>query len=490
MSLGLSLFLPVAAKIKNLQDYYGRVMNNVQPLPSGVDISNTIKYFSQVLLGVLRDVPQSPLELLRHGGSNESRLALFPNLDYIGLFEALIQTAQIVPLVPSASQWYDLVLCQHVNCPKGRAAEAVQMCQDHSISIFLGGDSPPPLFVCPDCAEFVHSEWPSVLLEDLLFPLQQVSLTCENKVLRFGIMKTVTRVLEDYYRSDFLKVHGENMLLTWLKDEKQACQQWNCRSQQKAAVSTCFSMECASYNGNHPMRYCQQCHNIRHNERRGYNHAFSMNVSSAWSLPTCTQPYCFEAIISLLKEAQLPIEPKNQDTHDRHVRFSHFDIFEQPDPAEVEERRLISRFGIYLLVGLCKPQPDTPIDVLGRLLSMLFQWFHATACLPDDKTTNTLEQLKSDYVQEWLQSVMNLHPNVVKECLLPLPVEYARVGGNWESQITRAEHVKQGLSRLLCLVPYELISLDLWTEIMPFWMEAINTDIPEAEYQDIRVVLT
>ena len=59
-----------------------------------------------------------------------------------------------------------------------------------------------------------------------------------------------------------------------------------------------------------------------------------------------------------------------------------------------------------------------------------------------------------------------------------------------ESQITRAEHVKQGLSRLLCLVPYELISLDLWTEIMPYWMEAINTDIPEAEYQDIRVVLT
>jgi len=38
-------------KISNLKDYYSRMTNAVTPVPSGVDMANTLKYFSQTLLG-------------------------------------------------------------------------------------------------------------------------------------------------------------------------------------------------------------------------------------------------------------------------------------------------------------------------------------------------------------------------------------------------------------------------------------------------------
>lgn len=51
----------------------------------------------------------------------------------------------------------------------------------------------------------------------------------------------------------------------------------------------------------------------------------------------------------------------------------------QCDPTTLEERQLLGRYGVWLLVGLCTPNQDTPNEILGRLLSMLFHWFHVTA---------------------------------------------------------------------------------------------------------------
>jgi len=41
----------VTAKIRNLKDYHSRTINGVLPVASGADIANTLKYFSQTLLG-------------------------------------------------------------------------------------------------------------------------------------------------------------------------------------------------------------------------------------------------------------------------------------------------------------------------------------------------------------------------------------------------------------------------------------------------------
>ena len=49
--------------------------------------------------GVLKDVPEAPLEMLRRPDQDSTRLALYPSLDYTGLYRALVQLFDIVPLL-------------------------------------------------------------------------------------------------------------------------------------------------------------------------------------------------------------------------------------------------------------------------------------------------------------------------------------------------------------------------------------------------------
>ena len=62
-------------------------------------------------------------------------------------------------------------------------------------------------------------------------------------------------------------------------------------------------------------------------------------------------------------------------------------------------------FPTIFLEGLSTPNADTTASTFGHMLSMLFQWFNATAYLPNDKTGNALEKLKSEYLPNWLQKV-------------------------------------------------------------------------------------
>lgn len=50
LDCNLKCFVVVTSKIRNLKDYRSRLINNVQPLPAGNEIENTLKYFSQTLL--------------------------------------------------------------------------------------------------------------------------------------------------------------------------------------------------------------------------------------------------------------------------------------------------------------------------------------------------------------------------------------------------------------------------------------------------------
>ena len=55
----------------------------------------------------------------------------------------------------------------------------------------------------------------------------------------------------------------------------------------------------------------------------------------------------------------------------------------QPEGPSLEERRSLSRYGVWLLVNLCTPDRTTPDQTLARLLAALFNWFEATAYLGD-----------------------------------------------------------------------------------------------------------
>ncbi|XP_076392328.1 UNC-79 domain-containing protein isoform X5 [Megachile rotundata] len=596
-------------KLTSLHDYYQRLLHGSQPVPSGLDMANTVKSCSQMLLSLLKEVREAPYEMIKSQKFDAERMALYPNLDYKQLYNALTQLIDVVPSIHNGLQAFgqallqclacilpfldhDLIdnvpyltassisvlpvdlhqeivnylcfyilpftitrktedgnenaasqsiaavimmifqyssnaahhcqlleclmalkpgvvkdilcvvaygtaparasaakllfyywpsfnpnlfdrravlmkfandltpfVCQRDTCPNAGNAEAGKVCYDHRISITFATDTPPPLYLCIECANEIHREHPNQMFYDILHPMQQVSMICENK---------------------------------------------NCRATDKSAISVCFSTECASYNGNHPIRYCQQCHNIRHNNRRGGDHVYHMALPHISQLDSQSQTYMVQSIVSLLKEAE-PLRFPGGGSGAGGGGGSggtSGGTGGQCDPTTLEERQLLGRYGVWLLVGLCTPNQDTSIEILGRLLSMLFHWFHVTAYSFDGtekslmhlifsvgQAESPLEKLKTEYVCGWLAEVMKTHYEVFISCLLPHPADYVRVGGHWETLASRTSHLKDGLNRLFCLVPYEVITPDVWDYVMPHWMEAMVNDVPEYELHELKMIL-
>lgn len=199
------------------------------------------------------------------------------------------------------------------------------------------------------------------------------------------------------------------------------------------------------------------------------------------------QTYMVEAVISLLREAKpLNLDFGRDSSSDSKGSAGNG----TQDTLTLEDRQLLGRYGIWLLVGRCKPTADTPIEILGRLLSMLFHWFHITAYSYDGQAESTLEKLKLEHVCGWLKDVCDSHYKDFIDCLLPHPPEYSRVGGHWDTLASRTSHLKEGLQRLICLIPYEIINQQIWDTVMPHWMEAVTNDVPEKELPELKIVLS
>lgn len=224
-----------------------------------------------------------------------------------------------------------------------------------------------------------------------------------------------------------------------------------------------------------------------------------------------------------------PHLPGNQQLGNQHQQQQQLLMNQQQQPANqqaatpllhatdnitMEDRNLLGRFGVWLIVGRCVPDDDTPIEILGRLIAMLFHWFHVTAYSYDGNTyihtylhyatfpflgspfllpggdEGSIEKLKTEHVCDWLQRVKETHYQLLLSCLLPHPPEYARVGGHWDTLASRTSHLKDGLQRLFCLVPYEIITPEIWDHIMPHWMDAVVSDVPNKELHELKTVLS
>ncbi len=64
--------------------------------PSGVELANTLKWFANTLLNVLKDVPGQPFLMMRHKENDPERMALYPSLDYKGLYSTLLNFIDLV----------------------------------------------------------------------------------------------------------------------------------------------------------------------------------------------------------------------------------------------------------------------------------------------------------------------------------------------------------------------------------------------------------
>ncbi|ELK01155.1 Protein unc-79 like protein [Pteropus alecto] len=589
------LVTPVASKIRYLQEYHNRVLHNIYPVPSGTDIANTLKYFSQTLLSILSrtgkkenqdasnlTVPMTmclfpvpfPLtpslrpqvssinptvtrsllySVLRDAPSErglqsrDAHLSDYPSLDYQGLYVTLVTLLDLVPLlqhgqhvgssrregVPahvnlSASSmlmiamqytsnpvyhcqlleclmkykqevWKDLLYviaygpsqvkppavqmlfhywpnlkppgaiseyrglqytawnpihCQHIECHNAINKPAVKMCIDPSLSVALG-DKPPPLYLCEECSQRIagdHSEW----LIDVLLPQAEISAICQKK---------------------------------------------NCSSHVRRAVVTCFSAGCCGRHGNRPVRYCKRCHSNHHSNEVGAASETHLYQTSPPPINTrecgAEELVCaVEAVISLLKEAEFHAEQREYELNRRRqlgLSSSHHSLenadFDNKDDDK-HDQRLLSQFGIWFLVSLCTPSENTPTESLARLVAMVFQWFHSTAYMMDDEVGSLVEKLKPQFVTKWLKTVCDVRFDVMVMCLLPKPMEFARVGGYWDKSCSTVTQLKEGLNRILCLIPYNVINQSVWECIMPEWLEAIRTEVPDNQLKEFREVLS
>lgn len=55
---------------------------------------------------------------------------------------------------------------------------------------------------------------------------------------------------------------------------------------------------------------------------------------------------------------------------------------------------------------------------------------------------------------------------------------------------TKTTHLKEGLDRMFCLVPYDVITQEVWDYIMPHWMEATVDGVPEKELSELKIILS
>lgn len=105
-------------------------------------------------------------------------------------------------------------------CPNAGNAEASKVCYDHCISITFASDSPPPLYLCIECANEIHREHPNQMFFDILHSMQQVSMVCENKVHKIISFKSeststfISRIVVLRTNQLFPFVFTQNALVT------------------------------------------------------------------------------------------------------------------------------------------------------------------------------------------------------------------------------------------------------------------------------------
>lgn len=126
---------------------------------------------------------------------------------------------------------------------------------------------------------------------------------------------------------------------------------------------------------------------------------------------------------------------------------------------DINNRRMLSRFGVWLLVGVCnEPARCESAERLGRLVSMTLSWIETVSTLRRDYVGELLKRLTSQYVCRWLMQVRDSKLDVLCACLSPNPPGYVKVGGCWDTMSSKVRQHMEGLHRLCCLVPHNLVT--------------------------------
>nr|VZI40186.1 unnamed protein product [Spirometra erinaceieuropaei] len=168
-----------------------------------------------------------------------------------------------------------------------------------------------------------------------------------------------------------------------------------------------------------------------------------------------------------------------------------------------EDHKVLAIYGALLAGEKCRPTEKTNTDLLTRVTAGIFNWFldtvyttEATTFYPGQGTLkrhyelgDLIERVKSEYIMKWVQEVQRTHLEVILAVLLPHPVEVARVGSCWDTLCGKTAVVKHGLSRIGSLIPYDIMTFETWDYIIPYWLEAIRTEVKPDDYRELEIIL-
>ncbi|XGW22675.1 hypothetical protein V3C99_005131 [Haemonchus contortus] len=318
--------------------------------------------------------------------------------------------------------------CQSTTCAdKG---PSVKSCYDPVICADVA-DTSPPVFLCRRCAENVIAERKAPM-RILTQPMQASSATCQNK---------------------------------------------DCQSQSRLAVGICFSHECTRTHNFVPMRLCQECMTILHANCET-PHLLHRGSGCVWGQAVMWGTV--ESIVKLLRETAQFEGTEGEGKRPKWLRQLEggHSLGKEIDTM-ADERRMLSRFGVWMMAALCPPNTNADEKAISYIMSNVFQWFATTALLPNDSMGASLEQLKTDFVCDWINMAIRVHYQVFIDALSPGPEEEGR----------HFEQTKEGLARLLALMPYDVISLETWSRVMPEWLQLIYEKCSEEQQNDLKILL-
>ncbi|CAJ0941967.1 unnamed protein product, partial [Mesorhabditis belari] len=564
-----------SAKIRTLSEFQVRLQTNQQP-PSNAEIITTLRYFQQTLIGFLKDFPSGQAHFCQKFSMDPARWALYPNLNYSGLFYAIVNLLDVFPLITSGQQavgeaildtmkalmlfldrdsieQLPLALASQIGVfPSELNKQIVHvlgdclfpfaLCNETSIRLSVPGcimlvlqnTNDPSLHTwileaMMSCSEEVYRDVIAVIAKgtsesrvsaaNLLFHYWPFSnphvlhrktiqyrvqawttLNCQNSkctekgaALKKCFDPIVCANVGDTSPPVFLcrkcadtvfsekQVPLEIMVQPLPTSTHGSCQNKGCESTFRLAIGTCFSVECSKNNGYVPIRMCQEC---LVNEHQGENasHFRQKGSGVVWS----DAELCWdmvEAIVQLLRETATHLEGSEGEGKRpkwlRQLEGGHQmgkDIDRMAD-----ERRMLSRFGVWLMAALTPPTIEANPKAISYMMSTVFQWFATTALLPNDTMGQSLEQLKTDFVCEWINLAIKNHYGVFIQTLSPAPSD--------SDDRPALEQTKEALGRLLALMPYDIISFDTWNRVIPKWLQYIYEEAQEEHLSELKVLL-
>ncbi|KAK0414613.1 hypothetical protein QR680_011527 [Steinernema hermaphroditum] len=262
-----------------------------------------------------------------------------------------------------------------------------------------------------------------------------------------------------------------------------------CQSSSRIAVGTCYAEDCIRSHQFTPLRLCQECFVCLHDNPVATKHIRHTGSGCVWD--TNLERDMIEAVVMLLKETSFQLEgAEGEGKRPKWLRqLEGGQTFGKEIDIMHDERRMLSRFGVWMMVAVCPPSKEAPPEAIGYIMAMIFQWFATTALLPNDAMGASLEQLKTDFVSDWLNLAIANHYDVFVETLHPNPPEYAQVGGMWDKLSTKKEQMKEGLTKLLAIMPYDIITFETWNRVIPKWLKGISEQIEEDDLPELKIQL-